>query len=715
MKYLKQAVQCFVAAMATVAGAQSPGQLLDHQSLSRLHFGEHVVLTRFPLGTAGEVTLDLERFSVLAPDAIVVEATARSDHPLPANDLVLLKGVVVGEDDDSLVFVGVGRFGVHGFVSRENGLWWISTGPYTGVLGPEPVVRVTDASEMTDPMPPFCGVSADDPIYKPPHDDGGLIEPEPLGIVRGAGCELAQIAVDTDWEFTANLFGANTSAAAEYALTLHGAVSTIYERDVGVAHYISFLRVWGEDVDPYGGEPEMGAFLNNVRNHWVYNMQHIPRVVTHALSGRPLGGGVAWVNVLCSNTYGYGISSVAGYFPVPLTDHQAGNWDPFVVAHEIGHNFGTGHTHDSYDPVIDGCGLGDCSAAWGGTIMSYCHGCPGGMANIVLAFHPRVQEVIEATVANAGCFTHLDNGAMAVDDRAETLAGFGVTIDVLDNDIAQSCGVPTIVSVQSPSDNGGTVEIVSSGEHDQVRYTPPAGFVGVDSFTYTIDAGQTATVQVGAHTLRQPDQPANPQPGIEVDYYFLLYDTQLPDFDTLTPVSSDVVPSINYPETEGTFATSGFTDLVGAVFEGYVSVDVPGLYTFEIESDDGSAMFLGDQQLLNNDGLHDMQAVSGVVGLLPGMHRVRIEYFERRGPCGLIVRWARYPHLPAPITADAWFHAAPACPADLNEDGSLDFFDLQLFLNWYAAGDLHADFVPDGRLDFFDLQAFLGAFVQGCG
>ncbi|RMH12571.1 MAG: hypothetical protein D6695_06205, partial [Planctomycetota bacterium] len=187
MKYLKQAVQCFVAAMATVAGAQSPGQLLDHQSLSRLHFGEHVVLTRFPLGTAGEVTLDLERFSVLAPDAIVVEATARADHPLPANDLVLLKGVVVGEDDDSLVFVGVGRFGVHGFVSRENGLWWISTGPYTGVLGPEPVVRVTDASEMTDPMPPFCGVSADDPIYKPPHDDGGLIEPEPLGIVRGAG------------------------------------------------------------------------------------------------------------------------------------------------------------------------------------------------------------------------------------------------------------------------------------------------------------------------------------------------------------------------------------------------------------------------------------------------------------------------------------------------------------------------------------------------
>jgi len=56
----------------------------------------------------------------------------------------------------------------------------------------------------------------------------------------------------------------------------------------------------------------------------------------------------------------------------------------------------------------------------------------------------------------------------------------------------------------------------------------------------------------------------------------------------------------------------------------------------------------------------------------------------------------------------------PPCLPDLNADGLLDFFDLQLFLNWYAAGDLRADLVPDGVLDFFDVQAYLGLFAAGC-
>jgi len=60
------------------------------------------------------------------------------------------------------------------------------------------------------------------------------------------------------------------------------------------------------------------------------------------------------------------------------------------------------------------------------------------------------------------------------------------------------------------------------------------------------------------------------------------------------------------------------------------------------------------------------------------------------------------------------FTAPSACPADLTGDGVLDFFDVQQFLNWYAAGDLRADFVQDGTLDFFDVQAFLNAYAAGC-
>ncbi|GAB4384356.1 MAG: hypothetical protein Kow0022_06710 [Phycisphaerales bacterium] len=56
----------------------------------------------------------------------------------------------------------------------------------------------------------------------------------------------------------------------------------------------------------------------------------------------------------------------------------------------------------------------------------------------------------------------------------------------------------------------------------------------------------------------------------------------------------------------------------------------------------------------------------------------------------------------------------PACSADTNSDGRLDFFDIQIFLNWFAVNDGRADFTGDGLFDFFDVQTFLQAFSQGC-
>jgi probable HAF family extracellular repeat protein len=54
------------------------------------------------------------------------------------------------------------------------------------------------------------------------------------------------------------------------------------------------------------------------------------------------------------------------------------------------------------------------------------------------------------------------------------------------------------------------------------------------------------------------------------------------------------------------------------------------------------------------------------------------------------------------------------CLADVNGDTLIDFFDLQVFLNWYASGDLQADFIVDGILDFFDVQEFLNLYSAGC-
>lgn len=58
--------------------------------------------------------------------------------------------------------------------------------------------------------------------------------------------------------------------------------------------------------------------------------------------------------------------------------------------------------------------------------------------------------------------------------------------------------------------------------------------------------------------------------------------------------------------------------------------------------------------------------------------------------------------------------AASNCPADLNGDGLLNFFDLSQFISLFQAQDPIADWNNDGLFNFFDFSAYLEAFNAGC-
>ena len=358
---------------------------LDAAAYEGLRAAGQVTLRGFPLDAVRRVDLEVVRFEVLAPDARIVAASAAGTRPLGRPDLVLLRGRVAGEPG-SAVFLGLSPHGTNGYVVTGGATHIISSGPAAG--GQTTVIHELGALPPdTLTIRPFvCGTERLEHPAVPLGGGGGGGEP-------GGGCRTAEIAVETDWEFTGDLFGGDIVASAAYATALLGAVGEIFNRDAGTAFEVLFLRVWEDNSDPWTEKTAFEQF-SQFRDYWNANMTGEARDAAHFLSGRPLpgAGGIGYLPGLCQTGFDYAISMhLNGFFPYPLEDNHEQNWDVFVVSHELGHNFGAPHTH-SMAPPVDGCGLGDCSDAANGTIMSYCHTCPGGLTNIALRFHERTLE-----------------------------------------------------------------------------------------------------------------------------------------------------------------------------------------------------------------------------------------------------------------------------------------------------------------------------------
>ena len=60
------------------------------------------------------------------------------------------------------------------------------------------------------------------------------------------------------------------------------------------------------------------------------------------------------------------------------------------------------------------------------------------------------------------------------------------------------------------------------------------------------------------------------------------------------------------------------------------------------------------------------------------------------------------------------FRISPACPADMNNDFSLNFLDISVFLGAFGDHEPLADFNADGNFNFLDVSAFLSSFSAGC-
>ncbi len=115
----------------------------------------------------------------------------------------------------------------------------------------------------------------------------------------------------------------------------------------------------------------------------------------------------------------------------------------------------------------------------------------------------------------------------------------------------------------------------------------------------------------------------NPKPGLDYQYYEGRWDV-LPNFDLLTPKDQGTIEGITIPKKN-----SG--ENFGIKYDGYIKLPKDGLYTFYINSDDGSSLYIDDQLLVSDDGRHAPTEKSGTIVLKAGFHKLKVLFFQAGG------------------------------------------------------------------------------------
>lgn len=708
---------------------------LDDAGYQALRGLSSVTLESFVLGEGISVDLELARRDSYSADAQLVAMTDEGEVEMARPEVSLFGGHVAG-DADSMVFLSFSPYGVEGFIESMGQTWIVSSGPFDQDL-PIAVYNLTTLPEGVINWAEWeCAALQLGQEFAP-------IDEQPMGGgQRGGDCFLLEFAVETDQEFL-GLFGGDQTAANTYIATLFGAVGEIYTRDFFAEVEVVWSRLW-TTTDPWnqGGSSNQ---LFQYRDYWEANMGSVHRDLGHYLSGRGLGGGVAWLDAVCTDS-NYGLSgNLSGFFPYPIQDNHPQNWDLMVVAHEGGHNVGAPHTHDM---GIDNCGGGDCSVTPFGTIMSYCHLCPGGMANMVMEFHPgSINNAILPFLNSLDCDIEgtcdglefaLPGGVptLVAPDGSTTVevvvSGVGTVSPVASTgllhydlgggfvSVPMSEGPPNSYAAAIPgADCGETVEFYFSavGSDGETYLEPRSGVysaltafgldsVFLDNFESDLGWSTSGTTGVGQWDRGIPANGNRGEPSDDFDgsgRCYLTGNSSQEDIDSGSVVLTSPVMDATMPD-----AILGYARWYSNTFG-----DAPRQDIFVVEvSNNGGASWQNLETVgpsgseVSGGWNYKTFAISDVFATPSNQFRVRFTASDLNA--GSVVEAA----------VDAIeifaFDCGDPCPADRNGDGSLDFFDIQDFLNDFTAQDASADMNSDGSWDFFDVQSYLNLFSDGC-
>ena len=150
--------------------------------------------------------------------------------------------------------------------------------------------------------------------------------------------------------------------------------------------------------------------------------------------------------------------------------------------------------------------------------------------------------------------------------------------------------------------------------------------------------------------------------------------SSVPDCSQYTPSLITVEPNVNHPDAtqwEGLPFTANHK--FGAVYEFELFAPYTGYYTFRIQSDDGSMLYIDGDLFLNNDGIHGRESKSDSIRLTHGFHHIVVDYFDEGYRAGLQLFWDGADFAEQIIPSNNVYHIVGQIDSD--SDGMPDWWE----------------------------------------
>ncbi len=367
---------------------------------------------KIPVNEVAAIELDLVRVDIFTDDFTLITDDGRTIDGIK-NQGIFYRGIVKG-DVSSLASVSVFEDNVRIMIGDDDGNYIVGEMEELG----EHILY--NDQRMVEANPFSCGTNDNQIPSK------GLRKiPTNNSRSRSSMTNCIPIYVECDFRTFQDI--GSEVLVGNYVASLVNESATLYAAE-SIDISLSQVKVW-TSTDPYAGMNDAGdileAFGENIKDN--YNGR-----LAHWISTRNLGGGVAWVDVLCDTYFTFmanfgdgnklhhaGPYAVSAGLGTSITSFPTYSWEVGVFTHEMGHNLGSNHTQacvwNNNNTAIDGCVPSEsnngnsCSRPSPncptdkGTIMSYCHTLNNCGVLFSNGFGEQPGDLIRSYYNNASC------------------------------------------------------------------------------------------------------------------------------------------------------------------------------------------------------------------------------------------------------------------------------------------------------------------------